>query len=237
MCTQVLALSVPGVGCISKISQVYGVIVDYCLYLARCKITGSGTRRRPTGRFLDPLHDHYETPMGAWKELLKAIPSLRRRKLWDPFYCKGATGAHWTSLRVPHFVCLKGDFFGQIREHDFDIVVTNPPFTTKQVVLDVLVSCGKPFIVLLRTSVLFSKWFRLLVPVFELVVSSRQVDFVGARGQKLSFGCVFVCVRCGPRGGLHACKREQPMWFPTSVIQPMKLYINRDSLELVTTPN
>jgi len=176
--------------------------------LARCKITGSGSRRRPTGRFLDPLHDHYETPMGAWKELLEAIPSLRRRKLWDPFYCKGATGAHWTSLRVPHFVCSKGDFFRQIRKQDFDIVVTNPPFTTKQVVLDVLVSCGKPFIVLLRTSVLFSKWFRLLVPVFKLVVPSRQVDFVGARGQKLSFGCVFVCVRCGPRGGLHACKRE-----------------------------
>jgi hypothetical protein len=43
---------------------------------------------------------------------------------------------------------------------------------------------------------------------FVLVIPSRQVDFVGVRGQKLSFGCVFVCVGCGPRGGLHACKRE-----------------------------
>ena len=89
----------------------------------------------------------------------------------------------------------------------YDVIVTNPPFSTKQLVLDVLVSCGKPFVVLLRTSVLFTKWFRTLVPVFKLVLPSKQVDFTGVRGQKLSFDCVFVCVLCGPNEGLYSCKR------------------------------
>ena len=176
-------------------------------HLLRCKISGTSGRKRPTGRFLDPHKDHYETPLWAWEELLSAIPSLRRQRLWDPFFCKGATAGHWKALRVPRFVHSKGDFFRQVRTTTHDVVVTNPPFSTKQLVLDVLVAGGKPFVVLVRTSVLFTKWFRMLVPKFGLILPSRQVDFLGVRGQKLSFDSVFVCVRCGPTGGLHACKR------------------------------
>ena len=176
--------------------------------LQRCKITGSGSRKRPTGRFLDPHKDHYETPVWAWKELLLAVPSLRRQLLWDPFFCKGATSLHWSSLKVPRFVCSRGDFFRQMQSESDAVIVTNPPFSTKQLVLDVLVSRGKPFVVLLRTSVLFTKWFRLLVPVFKLVLPSKQVDFTGVHGQVLSFDCVFVCVRCGPRSSLYACQRN-----------------------------
>ena len=175
--------------------------------LLRCKISGTSTRKRPTGRFLDPINDHYETPLWAWTELFHAVPSLRRRILWDPFFCKGTTSAHWESLRVPRFVHSKGDFFHQIKTTNYDVVVTNPPFSTKQLVLDVLMSCGKPFVVLMRTNVLFTKWFRMLVPVFKLVLPSRQVDFKGLGDQKLSFDCVFVCVRCGPKDGLYNCKR------------------------------
>lgn len=177
--------------------------------LLRCKITGMGTRKRPTGRFLDPEKDHYETPRWAWEELLHAVRFLRRRRLWDPFFCSGATKIHWTHLRVPRFVCSKGDFFHQINRMEYDVVVTNPPFSTKQLVLDVLVSSGKPFVVLMRTCVLFTKWFRLLVPVFKLVLPSRQVDFTGVHGQKLTFDCVFVCVRCGPKDGLYSCMRTR----------------------------
>ena len=176
--------------------------------LLRCKINASSTRKRPTGRFLNPAKDHYETPLWAWTELLHAVPTLRRKKLWDPFYCKGSTGLHWSSLQVPRFVHSKGDFFRQIKKLSYDVVVTNPPFSTKQLVLDVLMASGKPFVVLLRTSVLFTQWFRTLVPMFKIVLPSKQVDFTGLDGQKLSFDCVFVCVRCGPKDGLHIAQRN-----------------------------
>ena len=176
--------------------------------LLRCKITGDGKRKRPTGRFLDPAKDKYETPLWAWAELLVAMPELLNKVLWDPFFCKGATSAHWKQLRVTKFVHTRGDFFRQIKKQKYDVLVTNPPFSTKQLVLDVLVASGKPFVVLLRTSVLFTFWFRTLVPEFKLVIPSKQINFEGADGQQLSFDSVFVCVGCGPAGGVHACKRS-----------------------------
>ena len=88
------------------------------------------------------------------------------------------------------------------------MVVTNPPFSLKQLVVDALVASGNPFVVLLRAGVLFTKWFRQLVPVFKLVLPSRRIDFTGVRNQKLSFDCVFVCV--GFTGGpdLRICPRR-----------------------------
>ena len=176
--------------------------------LLRCKMFPGVHRKRPTGRFLDPAKDHYETPLWAWAELFTAMPQLRSKRLWDPFFCKGSTAAHWKHLRVPHFVHSKGDFFRQLNKTAYDMVVTNPPFFAKQLVLDVLVASGKPFVVLLRTSVLFSKWFRTLIPLFGLVLPSRQVDFTGNKLQRLSFDCVFVCVGCTPKTFVRACPRN-----------------------------
>ena len=170
-------------------------------------MTPGSKRKRPTGRFLDPTKDHYETPLWAWAELFDALPLLRRKLQWDPFYCKGSTQLHWKLLGVPRFVHSKGDFFRQVTKTTYDLVVTNPTFSTKQLVLDVLVGSGKPFVVLLRTSVLFTKWFRQLVPVFTLVLPSKQVDFTGNNLQRLSFDCVFVCVGCTPKSMVYACPR------------------------------
>ena len=136
------------------------------------------------------------------------MPALLNKRLWDPFYCKGATSAHWAGLNVRRYTHKTGDFFKEIQgKTTYDIIVTNPPFSKKQVIMDSLVNSNKPFIVLLRTSVLFTKWFRQLVPTFALVLPSRQVDFTGARKQILSFDCAFVCVGCGPAKSLHACPR------------------------------
>jgi tRNA1(Val) A37 N6-methylase TrmN6 len=136
------------------------------------------------------------------------MPVLRKKRLWDPFYCKGATSANWRSLKVRNYTHQTGDFFKEIRNNTkYDIIVTNPPFSKKQVILDSLVNSKKPFIVLLRTSVLFTKWFRQLVPIFSLVLPSRQVDFIGPRNKILSFDCAFVCVGCGPKKSLHVCPR------------------------------
>lgn len=135
------------------------------------------------------------------------MPALLEMRLWDPFYFKGGTTKVWRRLGVKNFAHSRKDFFAALHLKKFDAVVSNPPFSKKQLIVSALVGTGKPFVLLLRTSVLFSLWFRRMVPIFKLVLPSRQVDFIGGSGKKLSFGCVFVCVGCGPRRGLHACRR------------------------------
>ena len=100
------------------------------------------------------------------------------------------------------------DFFKSVRKVRYDVIVTNPPYSTKQLIVATLVSVGKPFVLLMRTSVLFSLWFRRMVPNFKLVLPSRQVDFTGLNGQKLSFDAVFICVGCTAGRSLMVCPQE-----------------------------
>ena len=87
-----------------------------------------------------------------------------------------------------------------------DVVVSNPPFSKKRLVVLTLLRRKKPFVLLLRVSVLFTQWFRRLLPKVKLVFPSRRVDFDGgADGKKLAFDCVFVCHDCGPRSSLFMC--------------------------------
>ena len=178
--------------------------------LARCSgiSPSSWNVRGPVGRFADAAGDNYVTPKWAWAELFAAMPGLRSKKLWDPFFCAGETTVSWKSLGVRRFYHGKVDFFKSVRKVSYDIIVTNPPYSTKQLIVATLVSVGKPFVLLMRTSVLFSLWFRRMVPNFKLVLPSRQVDFTGLNGQKLSFDAVFICVGCTAGRSLMVCPRE-----------------------------
>jgi hypothetical protein len=176
--------------------------------LTKCNGVVEINFKPPTGRFADENKDHYTTPAWAWGELFTAMPILLKRQLWDPFYCAGGTADAWTNLGVKEFKHGKGDFFKQIRRVKYDVIVTNPPFIKKQLVVATLVNTGKPFILLVRTNVLFTLWFRRMVPIFKLVLPSRQVNYTGMDGQLITFDSVFVCVRCGPKRSLHLCPRS-----------------------------
>ena len=145
--------------------------------------------KKPTGRHADANNDNYSTPEWAWRELFQAVPLLKKRRLWDPFYNDGLTAKCWKQLGIRDFVHSRGDFFKRATIPRHDVVVTNPPFSKKQLVVLSLLRRGKPFILLLRTSVLFTKWFRRLLPTVKLVFPSRQVNFDAANGKKLTFDC------------------------------------------------
>ena len=57
--------------------------------------------KKPTGRRADANNDNYSTPEWAWRELFQAVPLLKKRRLWDPFYNDGLTtnsGSSWVSV-------------------------------------------------------------------------------------------------------------------------------------------
>ena len=171
--------------------------------LSKCNMLVAS--KMPVGRHADASNDNYSTPKWAWRELFQAVPLLKKRRLWDPFYNDGLTATCWKQLGVREFVHGRGDFFKRATTPQHDVVVTNPPFSKKQLVVLSLLRRGKPFILLLRTSVLFTQWFRRLLPTVKLVFPSRQVDFDAVNGKKLTFDCVFVCHGCGPRSSLFMC--------------------------------
>ena len=106
--------------------------------------------------------DHCETGLDALSdaaELLKALAlsmevepaSLR---LYDPFYCNGASAEHLKSLGFPNVYNVREDWYAAVRENrvpPFDVLVTNPAYSGDHIslLLSYCSQLGKPFLLLM----------------------------------------------------------------------------------------
>jgi hypothetical protein len=138
--------------------------------------------------------DDRATPYEAWRDLFKAYPSLKRRILYDPFYYDGATGRHWKRLGVSNFVHKDKDFY--THKAKYDVICTNPPFSSIQQVLKAVMATGKPWVMLLNVQTVFTQYFRNTVgPNFKLIIPPGRVY----NDRRFRLACVWVCVGCGTR--------------------------------------
>jgi len=92
---------------------------------------------------------------------------FRSKRVWMPFYYDGACAEHLRQIGFTHVVHEQKDFFEQMQDKAFlesvDVVIDNPPYTGEQVkvgILKALAQWGKPFVLLLPSSVLFAQYLR-----------------------------------------------------------------------------
>jgi hypothetical protein len=102
-------------------------------------------------------------------------PYLPKDKvLWEPFYASGAAGNHLQTLGFDT-VHYDEDFF---QANHGDVVVSNPPFSIKQKVLERLKALDKPFVLLLPASVLGTKMLRNLFPDIQVLIPNGRINFL-----------------------------------------------------------
>lgn len=75
---------------------------------------------------------------------------------YDPFYLDGSSGNHLKELGL-NVIHSNTDFF--TNQVDYDIIITNPPFSQKKAVLEKLIKDGKPFIMIMPVTLLIQKTF------------------------------------------------------------------------------
>lgn len=98
----------------------------------------------------DKLNDENWTPRYGVSPILKYIPITS--KIWCPFdteeseYVKAAT-ERGNDVVYSHIV--EGKDFFSYEPDDYDVIISNPPFSCKDKVLERLYKLGKPFAVLL----------------------------------------------------------------------------------------
>ena len=99
-------------------------------------------------------HDDYMTPKKAWEAIAAYIP--KDRVIWEAFYGNGASGRYLEELG--HEVVHRPvDFY----ENDLgEVVVSNPPFSHVAKILERLREMEKPFILLMSTQKMFTRYFR-----------------------------------------------------------------------------
>lgn len=129
--------------------------------------------------FQADLEDHCETPSSAYKDVACLLRALAQRlhpgvhwreaaaklEVYDPYYCQGGSKRRLGRLGFDKVFNENVDFYKAIRENTvppFDVLVTNPPFSTREhtsAALGFAISSGKPWLMVYPVYGLFSDNF------------------------------------------------------------------------------
>lgn len=94
-------------------------------------------------------------------------------------------------LQVTHSHISTGQDFFNYEPKEWDILITNPPFTNKKAFVERAISFNKPFALLLPLTWLNDTApFRLFKDIgLQLLIFDRRTEFINARANRISFKC------------------------------------------------
>ena len=150
-------------------------------------------------------NDEYYTPKSAWEKIQNYIP--KDKVIWEAFGTK-------EGIQSPQFLRELGykvettdkDFF---QENKGDIVVSNPPYNKKeklkQKVLARLVELDKPFILIMPTTTIHTKYYRDIfqenIKYLQFLIPDDKIQFYTIQDGKphfrnnCSFYSIYLCYK------------------------------------------
>lgn len=159
----------------------------------------------PNHQFKFNKQDEYTTPVYAVTPILKYVD--KSSVIWCPF---DTTDSNYVKVlqRCGYQVTCSHindglDFF-QYEPKDFDVIISNPPFSLREAILIRLFKLNKPFAILLNEAGLFDskKRFELLsTNQFEIMVFDRRVNYQTSIESKkgVPFKSIYLCSRILPK--------------------------------------
>ena len=146
------------------------------------------------------VNNDYMTPEYAWDDVMRFIP--KDKEIWEPFYGDGESGKYLTSLGF-NVIHEDEDFFDNNKG---DIVVSNPPFETKKIIIERLIELDKPFILLLPVSTICYQYARKLKDNIQILIPPKRIKFkkfdkttgkIAPDWDKFTstFDCLWVCYK------------------------------------------
>lgn len=165
--------------------------------------------------------DETYTPFYAVEPILKYIP--KGKKIWCPFdeewsaYCRLFRERGYDVVRSS--LAEGKDFFSYMPEA-WDIVVSNPPFSKKDQVLERLYGFGKPFALLLPLAALQGRGrYQYLKKGVQLLAFDRRVCYYRSAGDSMCaancpFPSAYFCRFLLPESLVleELVRYERPIW-------------------------
>ena len=140
--------------------------------------------------------DEFETPFEAWKLIFDKIG--KDKMVWCPFYCEGSLTEHLNKLGVK-FIHQDRDFYTYEPEN-YDIIVDNPPYSTKEKVFKKCIELNKPFALLVPLDTLERKYMSRLFNTdkLEIIIPKNRYNFKGGQNKKnCPFKSIWLCYKMG----------------------------------------
>ena len=117
--------------------------------------------------------DDYETTSKTLECLLPYIEETAT--IYDPFYCNGFVVEEWKSLNRK---CINEDKNAFDRDApDFDVLVSNIPFSLKKQCMELAFSYDKPFALLMTIDSLGSKWIKKYFDKIQIIIPNGRWSF------------------------------------------------------------
>ena len=146
------------------------------------------------------VDNDYETPVYVWEQVKRFLP--KDKQIWLPFYCNGLA-KEWFDKNGFNTIHDHDDFWESDKG---DIVIDNPPYMikgmprTKQKIIQRLKKLNKPFMLLLPTTTLQTRYFKELYDdQIQIIIPPTKYNFL--KNGTLTTGCPFytlwVCWRMG----------------------------------------
>lgn len=139
--------------------------------------------------------DDYETSSDILKDLLPYLDKFNGMDItiYDPFYCQGTVVKEWEKLG---YKCIneKKDAFN--REHpQFDIMISNIPFSLKKQVFELAFKLDKPFILLMPIESIAVKWLNQYWDKLQFLIPNGRLQFLknGKPTKSCWFNTMWVC--------------------------------------------
>ena len=77
--------------------------------------------------------DDYGTPLSAFQNIQHIIEPWKDKVIYEPFYMDGRSGQILRDMGCNNVIHEKEyDFFEMVDKLDYDIIISNPPFTLKK---------------------------------------------------------------------------------------------------------
>jgi hypothetical protein len=138
--------------------------------------------------------DDYSTKIETIEDV---VPFIKKTdKIYDPFYCDGYVKEQWKKLGfdIHH---EKVDAFNLNLIPDYDIMISNIPFSCKEKCVKHALSLGKPFMLIMPISAIGSRWIVKYWDDLQFIVPDGRYSYYkpdyAERKSASWFDSVWVC--------------------------------------------
>ena len=139
------------------------------------------------------INDNYYTPREAWEDISHLIPA--NKIVYEGFVGSSSSGLYLDDILPNQVIYDKEvDFFNN--NFNYDVLVSNPPFSLAKEILKHLKQLNKPFILLLPVSRICTQYMRrLFKDELQIIIPKKRINFIAddQRKKYCNFDCFWYC--------------------------------------------
>tara|TARA_R110002110_G_scaffold361319_1_gene570953 strand:+ start:16 stop:510 length:495 start_codon:yes stop_codon:yes gene_type:complete len=138
--------------------------------------------------------DGYMTPKIVFKSIAHLVPN--DKIIWESFYGNGDSGKFLKELGF-EVQSKDVDFFDD-QSFEYDILISNPPYSIKAKVFKKLSEIDKPFMMLVPVATITKQYLKkYFKDKIQLVIPEKRIQFIknGVQNNRNYFDTIWICYK------------------------------------------